>query len=233
MNVLIVGASKGVGRSVVEILSKKEIINTIYISARTESELQSLKSYVIHNGKFCEYHMVDLGNVSNVEYEFSQFLKDKEIDCLFFNSGYLNSSRLVDMKEVEIDTIYNVNCKSFIATWKACYPHIRKSDKAQVIVSGSMGGFQGSVKFPGLAAYSSSKAALASLVEVLAEEHKEEGIIFNTLSYGAVNTDMLQNAFPDYKCDISASDVAGFVVDFMLGVRLFNGKNLPISITTP
>ena len=58
-----------------------------------------------------------------------------------------------------------------------------------------MGGIQGSLKFPGLAAYSSAKGAVITLSELLAEEYKEQGIVFNVLALGAVQTEMLEEAF--------------------------------------
>jgi NAD(P)-dependent dehydrogenase (short-subunit alcohol dehydrogenase family) len=51
-----------------------------------------------------------------------------------------------------------------------------------------LGGIQGSLKFPGLAAYSSSKGAVITLSELLAEEYKEQGIAFNVLALGSVQT---------------------------------------------
>ena len=97
-----------------------------------------------------------------------------------------------------------------------------------------MGGVQGSVKYSGMAYYSASKAALATLTECLAEEYKERGIFFNCLAFGAVQTEMLTEAFPGYKAPITATEAAHFVVDFALtGHRYFNGKILPVSVTTP
>lgn len=97
-----------------------------------------------------------------------------------------------------------------------------------------MGGFQGSAKFAGLSAYSSSKAALSGLTECLAEELKPNGISVNCLAIGAVQTEMLSKAFPGYKAPLSPAEMAGFIQYFALnGHRYFNGKILPVSITTP
>jgi NAD(P)-dependent dehydrogenase (short-subunit alcohol dehydrogenase family) len=60
-----------------------------------------------------------------------------------------------------------------------------------------MGGIQGSLKFAGLAAYSSSKGAVITLSELLAEEYKERGISFNVLALGAVQT--VGRGFPGYQ----------------------------------
>jgi NAD(P)-dependent dehydrogenase (short-subunit alcohol dehydrogenase family) len=97
-----------------------------------------------------------------------------------------------------------------------------------------MGGFQGSVKFPGLSLYSASKGALAILTECLAEEYKEKGPKFNCLAIGSAQTEMLEEAFPGYQAPLSAGEMAGFIADFALnGHRFFNGKVLPVAVTTP
>jgi NAD(P)-dependent dehydrogenase (short-subunit alcohol dehydrogenase family) len=97
-----------------------------------------------------------------------------------------------------------------------------------------MGGVQGSMKFPGLSAYSSSKGALITLTEMLAEEYKENGPSFNVLALGAVQTEMLEEAFPGYKAPVSAKEMAKYIVDFSLTAqKYYNGKLLQVSNSTP
>ena len=97
-----------------------------------------------------------------------------------------------------------------------------------------MGGIQGSMKFPGLAAYSSSKGAVITLTELLAEEYKEQGIAFNALALGAVQTEMLAEAFPDYKAPTTAEEMASYIANFTLtGNQFYNGKVLQVSASTP
>ena len=103
-----------------------------------------------------------------------------------------------------------------------------------VVVVSSMGGIQGSSKFPGLAAYSSSKGAVITLAELLAEEYKETGPSFNALALGAVQTEMLEAAFPGYRAPVTAAEMAAFIMDFaQTGHNYFNGKVLPVSNSTP
>jgi len=97
-----------------------------------------------------------------------------------------------------------------------------------------MGGVQGSAKFPGLAAYSSSKGALITLTELLAEEFKQTGPSFNVLALGAVQTEMLEEAFPGYKAPLTAVQMAQYIIDFSLtGNTFYNGKVLEVSSSTP
>jgi NAD(P)-dependent dehydrogenase (short-subunit alcohol dehydrogenase family) len=97
-----------------------------------------------------------------------------------------------------------------------------------------MGGFQGSVKFSGLTAYSSSKFAIAGLTELLAEEFKNENISFNCLAIGAAQTKMLEKAFPGYQAPVSGKEMADFIFNFATQQSKFiNGKVIPVSVTTP
>jgi len=108
------------------------------------------------------------------------------------------------------------------------------STPSHVVNISSMGGFQGSMKFPGLSIYSATKAALASLTECLAEEFKKENVFFNALALGAVETEMLEEAFPGYKAPINADEIAEFIADFAFnGYNYMNGKIIPVSLSTP
>ena len=105
---------------------------------------------------------------------------------------------------------------------------------SHIVNIGSMGGFQGSAKFKGLSLYSAAKGAVAVLTESMAEEFKERGIKVNALALGAVQTEMLASAFPGYKAPLTAGQMAEFIADFALnGHKYFNGKILPVSLSTP
>jgi NAD(P)-dependent dehydrogenase (short-subunit alcohol dehydrogenase family) len=97
-----------------------------------------------------------------------------------------------------------------------------------------MGGFQGSAKFVGLSAYSASKAALHNFTECLAEELKEKKISVNCLALGSAQTEMLEKAFPGYESPVMAFEMGKYIADFALtGHKFFNGKVLPVAVTTP
>jgi NAD(P)-dependent dehydrogenase (short-subunit alcohol dehydrogenase family) len=90
------------------------------------------------------------------------------------------------------------------------------------------------MKFPGLAAYSSAKGAVITLSELLAEEYKENQIAFNVLALGAVQTEMLEEAFPGFKAPLTAEEMAHYIYNFSLtGNQFYNGKVLQVSSTTP
>ena len=116
---------------------------------------------------------------------------------------------------------------------QAAIPKMNPNGSHIVNIS-SMGGFQGSVKFPGLSAYSTSKAALCSFTELFAEEYKDSGIKMICLCLGAVQTEMLEEAFPGFKAPHSPEEMASFIYTFATTQGDFmNGKIIPVSQSTP
>ncbi len=106
--------------------------------------------------------------------------------------------------------------------------------KSHIVNIGSMGGFQGSDKFPGLTAYSASKGALHILTECLAREFSDREISVNCLALGSAQTEMLEKAFPDYLSPVMAFEMGKYIADFSLtGHKFFNGKILPVAHSTP
>ena len=156
----------------------------------------------------------------------------KKVDVLIHNAGSLLHKQFTQITSEEFQNIYKVNVFAVAELTKICIPFMEKG--SHVVTISSMGGIQGSMKFAGLAAYSSSKGAVITLSELLAEEYKEEGIAFNVLALGAVNTEMLQEAFPGYEAPLSAKEMADYIFNFALtGNKYYNGKVLQVSSSTP
>lgn len=156
----------------------------------------------------------------------------KKVDVLLHNAGSLLHKPFDQITTEEFQNIYKVNVFAVAELTKICIPFMQKG--SHVVTISSMGGIQGSMKFAGLAAYSSSKGAVITLSELLAEEYKEQGIAFNVLALGAVNTEMLQEAFPGYEAPISANEMADYIFNFALtGNTYYNGKVLQVSSSTP
>ena len=148
------------------------------------------------------------------------------------NAGVLLNKPFAETTMEDFETIYKANVFGVSELTRVVLPYMKK--ESHVVTISSMGGVQGSVKFPGLAAYSSSKAAVITLTELWAEEYKETGPSFNVLALGAVQTEMLEKAFPGYKATTSALEMAQYIFDFSLnGHKYYNGKLLQVSNSTP
>ena len=153
-------------------------------------------------------------------------------DILIHNAGLFLGRAFGETSSADFRKVYEVNVFGVAELTRQLLPCMEAS--GHVVVISSMGGVQGSAKFPGLAAYSSSKGAVITLVELLAEEYKETGPAFNALALGAVQTEMLEEAFPGYEAPVTADEMAAYILEFSLtGHRFFNGKILPVSNSTP
>ena len=162
-----------------------------------------------------------------------RFLENwKKVDILINNAGKLISKPFEKLTAKDFLEVYSVNVFAVAALTQQILPFLKK--ESHVVNISSIGGVQGSMKFPVLAAYSSSKGALLTLTEMLAEEYKEQGISFNALALGAVQTEMLEEAFPGYKAPVSAVEMANYIYNFALtGNKFYNGKILQVSSSTP
>ena len=176
---------------------------------------------------------IDISDDNQLQ-QVSDFLSKtwQKVDVLIHNAGSLLHKNFTEITTQEFQNIYKVNVFAVAELSKICIPFMEKG--SHVVTISSMGGIQGSIKFAGLSAYSSSKGAVITLSELLAEEYKESGISFNVLALGAVNTEMLQEAFPGYEAPLSAKEMADYIYNFALtGNKFYNGKVLQVSSSTP
>lgn len=227
MNIVITGASRGIGYQVAKLFGQDKNNKIIAISRNKDNlDLLTKESDNIISIPF---------DLSSNQYDdlvdhISKFIG--KIDILINNAGYLINKPFKNISSGEMNDIFNVNFFSVAILIQSLLPLMNTN--SHIVNIGSMGGFQGSSKFPGLSIYSASKAALANLSECLAEELKELKISVNCLSIGSVQTEMLESAFPGYQAPLQADEMASFIVSFAsTGHRFFNGKVLPVSSTTP
>lgn len=232
MNILITGASKGIGAELVKQFATNPK-NKIIAIARNNELLISLKQYCLENyNNSIEIIPMDF-LAEDFTKEIGSAIEKYKFDIVINNAGYLLNKAFTEYTSQEIENLFKVNT---YAPLQICQQVIANNNNhpCHIINIGSMGGYQGSVKFPGLSIYSASKAALANLTECLAEEYKETNIKINCLALGSVQTEMLNKAFPNYKAQLTPQQIAKYIVDFgMNGQQYFNGKILPISNTTP
>lgn len=176
---------------------------------------------------------VDLSKTQDLQ-QVGDFLSTswKSVDAIVHNAGALLLKPFSETTVADFERIYKVNVFAVAALTQIALPYLPKG--SHVVTISSMGGVQGTMKFAGLSAYSSSKGAVITLSELLSEEYKDRGIAFNVLALGSVQTEMLAEAFPGYEAPVSARDMASYILDFTLtGHRFYNGKVLPVSATTP
>ena len=222
--IIVTGTSRGIGFELSKLLANAGY--KVLALSRNEKPIKNLKNKNIQTFSF------DVSSVSDRE-KLASYLKDNgKVRALINNAGRLLNKPFLETTDEEFKSVYEVNVFGVAAITKLVIPYM--SSTGHVLTISSMGGIQGSAKFPGLSAYSSSKGAVLTFTELLAEEFKETGPSFNALALGAVQTEMLEEAFPGYKAPVSAIEMAEYVMNFALnGQKLYNGKILQVSSSTP
>lgn len=224
-HVIITGTSRGIGFELAKLFAKNG--HKVLAISRNIKPLTDINHQNITTISVDVSQTIDLKKVS-------EFVENnwKKVDILINNAGKLINKPFTELTTEDFLEVYKVNVFGVAELTKNMIPYLQKG--SHVVTISSMGGIQGSMKFPGLAAYSSAKGAVITLSELLAEEYKEQQIAFNVLAIGAVQTEMLAEAFPDYKAPLSASEMAAYMYDFALnGNKFYNGKVLQVSSTTP
>lgn len=225
--IVVIGASRGIGKEMV-LQFAKETGNTVIALARNvEIMQQTFTAPNIHAG-YIDLSSEDLhAQLDNMLHAYPR------IDIVINNAGTIVNKPFIELTRTEINSCYQVNSIGIMHATQYMVPKMLANGGHIVNIS-TMGAFQGSVKFPGLAAYSSSKSGIVTFTELFAEEYKETSIKMNCLCLGAVQTEMLEEAFPGYKAPLTPEQMANYIVDFAYNGHLFyNGKVLPVSSSTP
>ncbi|WP_027138443.1 SDR family NAD(P)-dependent oxidoreductase [Gaetbulibacter saemankumensis] len=224
-NIIITGTSRGIGFELVQLFAKAG--HRILALSRNERPINDLN---LSNVTTFSFDLSDENAYSKVE----DFINAnwEQVDVLINNAGMLVNKPFSEITMADFEAVYKTNVFGVAELTRVVLPFMKQN--SHVVTISSMGGVQGSMKFPGLAAYSSSKGAVITLTELWAEEYKESGISFNVLALGAVQTEMLEEAFPGYQAPTTALEMAEYISDFALnGNKYYNGKLLQVSNSTP
>lgn len=223
-NVIITGTSSGIGFELVKLFSEKN--HNVLAISRNNNTLRTLN---LPGVMPIDLDLTESEDYNSLDKYLSSF---KNIDILINNAGYLVNKPFEETTLKDFQDVYSTNVFSVAMLTKKIIGFM--SESSNVVNISSIGGVQGSMKFSGLSAYSSSKAALNILTEMLAEEYKDRKIHFNSLALGSVETKMLKKAFPDFKASTSAIEMANYIYQFSVeGYMFLNGKIVSVSSTTP
>jgi NAD(P)-dependent dehydrogenase (short-subunit alcohol dehydrogenase family) len=234
MNIIITGASSGVGfEAVLElILSGKHKVIAL---ARSQNKLEKLLEIAKGLNPDCEVYAIAFDIVHDDYAGLQEFITsnfDGRVDVLINNAGVLINKPFVQLLETDFVEMLQSNYIGHVRIIQSLLQFM--GENSHIVNIGSMGAFQGSAKFNGLLAYSASKAALHTLTECLAQELADQGIKVNCLALGSAQTEMLEQAFPGYESPVMAFEMGKYIADFAVtGHRFFNGKVLPVALTTP
>jgi 3-oxoacyl-[acyl-carrier protein] reductase len=224
-NIIITGTSRGIGFELVHLFANQG--HNVLALSRNAQPINNLN---FENITSIAFDLCQKDDYKKVE----KFIDEewKHVDILINNAGTLLNKPFAETTFEDFENVYKTNVFGVSEMTRIVVPFMKQN--SHVITISSMGGIQGSMKFPGLAAYSSSKGAVITLTELLAEEYKETGPQFNVLALGAVQTEMLKEAFPEYQAPTTALEMATYIHNFALtGNQFYNGKVLQVSNSTP
>lgn len=225
MLILVTGTSRGIGEALIHHLATVQQAKVIAVSRKAVPATKQNKAII--------YVKADIATEQGRALV-AQTVKATKLPlaALVNNAGAMLNKPFGKITPQQLSEVYTANVAAPFLLTQALLPHFVKG--SHIVNIGSMGGVMGTAKFPGLTAYSSSKGALSVLTECLAEELKPRGIAANCLALGAVQTEMLQAAFPGYKAPLTPAEMAAYIAEFVCtGHRFYNGKVLPVSSTTP
>lgn len=229
MNIVVNGGTRGIGRQVVIQLASDQN-NRIFVTGRSQDALADIAS------GYSNVHTmtIDLSVFKSRSEDYIAETKNYlgSVDVLINIAGQMIPKTFMEIDEKDARSMMETNFFGPASAIRLLVPLMHKD--SHILNISSMGGFQGTSKYPGLSYYSASKAAIACLTECLAVELKEFGIKVNCLALGAVQTEMLAEAFPGYKAPVSQEEMGEYISDFALkGHKFYNGKILPVAVTNP
>mgnify|MGYP003308551472 CR=1 FL=1 len=183
MNILVTGASKGIGKVIAEQLfnchfEQIEKSHKIYITARNEELLKQVKC--------TEYFVCDLANENDL-IKLGDFIEEKQIDVLINNAGEYVYSSVDEIKLEKLNHILGVNIKAPIYLMSRAVHNMKNKKFGRVINIGSISGVMGEAN---ACLYSATKAGLIGLSKSTALELAEYGITVNTINPGWVDTEL-------------------------------------------
>lgn len=225
-NAVITGASRGVGYATALALASKG--HKVLAIARDEKALNQLQEDADPlNGEV----VISPGDILKFDSSWvTQHLP--KVDILINNAGYLVNKPLKEITDEDLERSYQINVFAPFKIVRSLLGHF--ADDAHIINIGSVGGVNGTQKFTGLSAYSSSKAAMSCLSECWQAEFADTSLSFNSLALGSVQTEMLAAAFPGYQAQTSAEEMGAYIAEFALGSgRLIKGKTQLVSNSNP
>ncbi len=180
MNILVTGASKGIGCAIAKELAQTE---QVFVTARNEANLKSLN--------VAGYCVCDLSQSID---GLIDFIKANNIDVLVNNAGEYIYGAIDKMSSEDVDRLFKVNLLSPVKLISAVVPEMKKNKWGRIINIGSISGVMGEAN---ASLYSSSKAGLLGLTKALALELAEYNITVNTINPGWVDTELGMSSIED------------------------------------
>lgn len=227
MTVCVTGASRGLGKAMVESFLASSEAEVLAVTRHPEALAAVLEDW----GNRVHVVAADICTAEGRASVAEELKEMAPLQVLIHNAGALVYQPFPETSEAALEQIYRVNVFAPYLLTQSLLPYM---EHTHIINISSVGGVEGSLKFAGLSAYSSSKAALNCLTEMWSEEFKETSLVFNCLALGSVETDMFQEAFPGVPAASTPQEMAKFITAFAFDApAVMKGKIISLSLGNP
>ena len=189
-NILITGGSRGIGKSIVEVLFNSGA-NVGFTFSSSQSAANEIAKNLNSSSQKCIAYKSDASKLDRCENLVESFLNDFEtIDVLINNAGITKDNLLMRMGEDDFDKVIEVNLKSVFNMTKACQRVFLKNRKGSIINMSSVVGVKGNA---GQSNYAASKAGIIGFSKSIAQELGSRSIRCNVIAPGFIKTEMTDN----------------------------------------
>jgi len=189
-NILITGGSRGIGKSIVEVLFNSGA-NVGFTFSSSESAANEIVKNLNSSSQKCIAYKSDASKLDQCESLVESFLNDFEtIDVLINNAGITKDNLLMRMGEDDFDKVIEVNLKSVFNMTKACQRVFLKNRKGSIINMSSVVGIKGNA---GQSNYAASKSGIIGFSKSIAQELGSRNIRCNVIAPGFIKTEMTDN----------------------------------------
>lgn len=194
--VLITGASRGIGAECARTFAKNGY-NVAINYFRSEKNALDLKAEINDGGGVAEIFKADVSDEKQVEEMISAVVKRfGKVNVLVANAGVSKSGVFSDMTQSDFDKIFDTNVRGVFNVVKGVLPHMYERESGSIVtISSIWGQTGGSCEV----LYSMSKAAIIGMTKALAKEVAPMHIRVNSVSPGAIDTDMLSGLTDEEK----------------------------------
>lgn len=182
MNILVTGASRGIGKTIAKSLQN---YGNVYVTARSEEKLKEFGNEM--------YFVCDLSKEEDL-LKLGDFIQEKKIDILVNNAGEYTYCGIEDTEISKLNEMLSINLKAPIYLMHSAIPHMKKNRFGRVINIGSISGVMGEAY---ASMYSATKAGLIGLSKATGLELAEFGITVNTINPGWVDTELGKSSIED------------------------------------
>jgi 3-oxoacyl-[acyl-carrier protein] reductase len=224
-NIIITGASGGLGKELTRIAAGIVGYRVIAV-ARNLKSIDSIKAV---EGSEIVCIPVDLSVEENVDGLVQHIFRfGWSLDGLILSAAAFEKTDISNFRWANLENLFRINC---FAPFSLCTKlSTLIAPGGHIVLVSSMGGYQGSAKYSGNSGYCMSKGAMNIMGECLSSEFSKNGILVNVVCPGAIKTDMLRKAFPDYDGGVAPDLMANWLWNFFESGRfLFNGAVLPVT----